>query len=135
METSCCRFANVESWFDLSWIDQHGHRLMDLLGGEYALAVFSSGASFIGALITVWVMQRTTSYTNWGARSDKAIRARRVFWIQRIMLGVVAVSFALNAMTPFITPDPPWLAYLPIVVSTSLVLLIYAIWYRPIIDD
>ena len=31
----------------------------------------------------------------------------------------------LNAVTPFITPDPPWLANLPLVVATMAFLLAF----------
>jgi hypothetical protein len=30
---------------------------------------------------------------------------------------VLAIFLMLNAVTPFITPDPPWLANLPLVVA------------------
>ena len=32
--------------------------------------------------------------------------------VQRIALGALAIFLMLNAVTPFITPDPPWLANL-----------------------
>jgi hypothetical protein len=34
---------------------------------------------------------------------------------QRLALAALAIFLMLNAVTPFITPDPPWLANLPLV--------------------
>jgi peptidoglycan/LPS O-acetylase OafA/YrhL len=96
-----------------------------MLGGGRGLALLNSVVSFAGALVSVWTMQRTT------AQSDWSTLAGRVLWLQRIMLALAAVSFALNVVTPFITPDPPWLSQLPMAISVTMVLLIYGLWYKP----
>jgi divalent metal cation (Fe/Co/Zn/Cd) transporter len=46
---------------------------------------------------------------------------------QRIALAVLAIFLMLNAVTPFITPDPPWLANLPLVVAIMAFLLAFGL--------
>ena len=41
---------------------------------------------------------------------------------QRIALAALAIFLMLNAVTPFITPDPPWLANLPLVAIMAFLL-------------
>jgi hypothetical protein len=43
---------------------------------------------------------------------------------QRIAL---AIFLMLNAVTPFITPDPPWLANLPLVIAIMAFLLAFGL--------
>lgn len=47
--------------------------------------------------------------------------ARRAL-AQRIALAALAIFLMLNAVTPFITPDPPWLANLPLVAIMAFLL-------------
>ena len=44
---------------------------------------------------------------------------------QRIALAALTIFLMLNAVTPFITPDPPWLANLPLVVAIMAFLLAF----------
>jgi CPA1 family monovalent cation:H+ antiporter len=46
---------------------------------------------------------------------------------QRIALAALAIFLMLNAVTPFITPDPPWLANLPLVVAIMAFLLAFGL--------
>ena len=46
---------------------------------------------------------------------------------QRIALAALAIFLLLNAVTPFITPDPPWLANLPLVVAIMAFLLAFGL--------
>ena len=53
-----------------------------------------------------------------------------VAWLalaQRIALAALAIFLMLNAVTPFITPDPPWLANLPLVVVIMVFLLAFGL--------
>ena len=47
----------------------------------------------------------------------------RLALAQRIALAALAIFLMLNAVTPFITPDPPWLANLPLVIAIMAFLL------------
>jgi divalent metal cation (Fe/Co/Zn/Cd) transporter len=67
------------------------------------------------ALVATWVMQVNTHQA--GLDSPTAQLA------QRIALAALAIFLMLNAVTPFITPDPPWLANLPLVVAIMAFLL------------
>ena len=57
-----------------------------------------------------WSFRSTTHQAGLGSSI-----ARRAL-AQRIALAALAIFLMLNAVTPFITPDPPWLANLPLVV-------------------
>jgi divalent metal cation (Fe/Co/Zn/Cd) transporter len=46
---------------------------------------------------------------------------------QRIALAALAIFLILNAVTPFLTPDPPWLANLPLVVAIMAFLLAFGL--------
>ena len=51
----------------------------------------------------------------------------RLALAQRIALAALAIFLMLNAVTPFITPDPPWLANLPLVIAIMAFLLAFGI--------
>lgn len=51
-------------------------------------------------------------------------------FIQRIAIALIAVFLVINAITPFITPDPPWIANLPLVIAIGLFMLVFGITYR-----
>ena len=51
----------------------------------------------------------------------------RLALAQRIALAALAIFLMLNAVTPFITPDPPWLANLPLVVAIMTFLLAFGL--------
>ena len=59
------------------------------------------------ALVATWVMQVTTHQAGLGSSIARLALA------QRIALAALAIFLMLNAVTPFITPDPPWLANPP----------------------
>jgi divalent metal cation (Fe/Co/Zn/Cd) transporter len=48
-------------------------------------------------------------------------------WRKRIALAALAIFLMLNAVTRFITPDPPWLADLPLVIATMAFLLAFGL--------
>ena len=51
----------------------------------------------------------------------------RLALAQRIALAALAIFLMLNAVTPFITPDPPWLANLPLVIAIMAFLLAFGL--------
>ena len=51
----------------------------------------------------------------------------RLALAQRIALAALAIFLMLNAAAPFITPDPPWLANLPLVVAITAFLLAFGL--------
>lgn len=88
------------------------------LGGLYSLI------SFLSVLITVWVMQVTTSHASWATPSG------RMLWAKRITLLVLACGLTLNILTPFIIPDPPWLSEIPVLIGVMLILLLHGLEFR-----
>lgn len=69
-------------------------------------------------------MQVTTR--DFGARTGE----ERMALVQRIAIALIAIFLVINAITPFITPDPPWLANLPLVIAIGLFMLVFGITYR-----
>ncbi|MFZ1895848.1 MAG: hypothetical protein WAU59_17515 [Rhodoplanes sp.] len=51
----------------------------------------------------------------------------RLALAQRIALAALAIFLMLNAVTPFITPAPPWLVNLPLVVAIMVFLLAFGL--------
>lgn len=88
------------------------------LGGLYSLI------SFIGVLVTVWVMQITTS------EATLATSKGRLLWIKRLTLVALACGLCLNILTPFIIPDPPWLSEIPVLIGILLLLLLHGLEFR-----
>lgn len=111
---------------DWSYLNNYGLAIIAYLSRIGGLAALTAFGSLMGTFTTVWTMQKTTAeaslYTPHG----------RLLWVQRIFLGGVAVSLSLNTVTPFITPDPPWLSTLPLMVVLPIVILIFGLKYRPI---
>jgi hypothetical protein len=66
-----------------------------------------------------WVMQVTPH------RAGLNTPCARLALAQRIALAALAIFLMLNAVTPFITPDPPWLANLPLVIAIMAFLLAF----------
>ena len=114
-----------ETSLDLHFLDRYGHIVIREIETVGSLAAVTALVSFGGALIAVWTMQRTTALASWRTR------AGRVLMLQRVFLAFTAMSVGLNALTPFITPDPPWLAMLPLVLAISFALLIFGLRYQP----
>lgn len=106
---------------DLTPLDPYGRSVIVVLGGSGGLAVLTSLTSVVASLVSVWTMQRTTADATWKTRAGKAL------WVQRLALGLLALSLALNALTPFITPDPPWLSSLPLNVAVALTIFIFGL--------
>ena len=86
-----------------------------------SLSAITSLLSLSAALVATWVMQVTTHQ----AGLDSSIA--RLALAQRIALAALAIFLMLNAVTPFITPDPPWLANLPLVVAIMAFLLAFGL--------
>jgi divalent metal cation (Fe/Co/Zn/Cd) transporter len=71
--------------------------------------------------VATWVMQVTPHQA--GLHSSIA----RLALAQRIALAALAIFLMLNAVTPFITPDPPRLANLPLVIAIMAFLLAFGL--------
>ena len=71
--------------------------------------------------MATWVMQVTTHQAGLGSSIARLALARR------IALAALAIFLMLNAVTPFITPEPPWLANLPLVVAIMAFLLAFGL--------
>jgi hypothetical protein len=63
-------------------------------------------------------MQVTTRQAGLGSSIARLALAQRI---------ALAIFLMLNAVTPFIPPDPPWLANLPLVVAIMAFLLAFGI--------
>ena len=64
----------------------------------------------------------------WQRIGRNSVKAEaRLALAQRIALAALAIFLMLNAVTPFITPDPPWLANLPLVVAIIAFLLAFGL--------
>ena len=61
------------------------------------------------------------------ARPSYGTSIKRATLAQRIALAALAIFLMLNTVTPFITPDPPWLANLPLVVAIMAFLLAFGL--------
>ena len=57
-------------------------------------------------------------------------RSARLLLAQRITIGSLAVALALNAATPFIAPDLPWLSDVPVVFAIMMLLIIIGLLHR-----
>jgi hypothetical protein len=76
------------------------------------------------ALVATWVMQVTTQQ----AGLDSSIA--RLALAQRIALAALAIFLMLNAVTLFITPDPPRLSDVPVVFAIMMLLIIIGLLHR-----
>ena len=83
-----------------------------------SLSAITSLLSLSAALVATWVMQVTT---------DLGTPSARLALAQRIALAALAIFLMLNAVTPFITSDPRWLANLPLVVAIMAFLLAFGL--------
>lgn len=107
----------------LGFLHTYGLALRDALEQVGGLAILTALMSMFGSLVAIWTMQRTTMLASLGSATG------RLLIIQRLLLAATAISLALNAITPFITPDPPWLASLPVVLTVTFLLLVFGITY------
>ena len=57
------------------------------------------------------LVQATVRSTGPGSGCERLLLA------QRVNIGCLAVAIAFNAATPFITPVPPWLSDVPVVIG------------------
>ena len=109
------------SLLDWSFLDPVGHAVIAAIETVISLSAITSVLSLSAALVATWVMQVTTHQA--GLNSSIA----RLALAQRIALAALAIFLMLNAVTPFITPDPPWLANLPLVVAIMAFLLAFGL--------
>lgn len=112
----------------LGFLHEYGLALRDALERVGGLAIVTACVSMFGSLVAIWTMQRTTVLASIDTTTG------RLLIVQRLLLAATAMSLALNAVTPFITPDPPWLASLPVVLTVTFVLLIFGIMYTRLED-
>ena len=85
------------------------------------MSAITSLLSLSAALVATWVMQVTTHQAGLGSSIARLALA------QHIAFAALAIFLMLNAVTPFITPDPPWLANLPLVVAIMAFLLAFGL--------
>jgi divalent metal cation (Fe/Co/Zn/Cd) transporter len=107
--------------FDWSFLDPLGRAVIAAIETVISLSAITSVLSLLAALVATWVMQVTTHQAGLGTPSARLALA------QRIALAALAIFLMLNAVTPFITPDPPWLANLPLVVAIMAFLLAFGL--------
>ncbi len=109
------------SLLDWSFLDALGQRIIARIETVIGLSAITSLLSASAALVAAWVM-RVTAYQA-GPGSSGAWLALA----QRIGLAALAISLMLNAVTPFVTSDPPWLASLPLVAAIMGFLLCFGL--------
>jgi hypothetical protein len=109
------------SLFDWSFLDPLGHAVIAIIEMVISLSAITSLLSLSAALVATWVKQVTTH------QAGLASSIARLALAQRIALAALAIFLMLNAVTPFITPDPPWLANLPLVVAIMAFLLAFGL--------
>ena len=109
------------SILDWSFLDPVGRAVIATIETVISLSAITSLLSLSAALVATWVMQVTTHQ----AGLDSSIA--RLALAQRIALAALSIFLMLNAVTPFITPDPPWLANLPLVVAIMAFLLAFGL--------
>jgi hypothetical protein len=105
------------SLLDWSFLDPLGRAIIAAIEPVISLSAITSVLSLSAALVATWVMQVTTHQA--GLKTPGA----RLALAQRTALAALAIFLMLNAVTPFITPDPPWLANLPLVIAIIAFLL------------
>jgi divalent metal cation (Fe/Co/Zn/Cd) transporter len=109
------------SFFDWSVLDPLGRTVIAVIETVISPSAITSLLSLSAALVATWVMQVTTHQAGLGTPGARLALA------QRIALAALAIFLMLNAVTPFITPDPPWLANLPLVVAIMAFLLAFGL--------
>ena len=109
------------SILDWSFLDPLGRTVIAAIETVISLSAVTSVLSLSAALVATWVMQVTTHQAGFSTPSARLALA------QRIALAALAIFLMLNAVTPFITPDPPWLANLPLVVAIMAFLLAFGL--------
>ena len=109
------------SLLDWSFLDPLGRTVIAAIETVISLSAITSVLSLSAALVATWVMQVTTHQAGLGTPSARLALA------QRVALAALAIFLMLNAVTPFITPDPPWLANLPLVVAIMAFLLAFGL--------
>ena len=111
------------SILDWSFLDPFGRAVIATIEMVISLSAITSVLSLSAALVATWVMQVTTHQAGLGTPGARLALALA----QRIALAALAIFLMLNAVTPFITPDPPWLANLPLVFAIMAFLLAFGI--------
>jgi hypothetical protein len=82
-----------------------------VLGDRLRLKITSTGTFGSGSVISARAACR------WSRRA-------------RLALAALAIFLILNAVTPFITPDPPWLSDVPVVFAIMMLLIIVGLLHR-----
>jgi hypothetical protein len=103
------------------FLDLVGRAVIATIETVISLSAITSPLSLSTALVATWVMQVTTN------RAGLGTSIARLALAQRIALAALAIFLMLNAVTPFITPDPPWLANLPLVIAIMAFLLAFGL--------
>lgn len=103
--------ATNASILDWSFLDSLGQRIIVKIERVTGLSTIISLMSLSAALVAAWVMRVT------GRQAGSRSSVPRLALAQRIGLAMLAISLMLNAVTPFITSDPPWLASLPLIAA------------------
>jgi predicted neutral ceramidase superfamily lipid hydrolase len=109
------------SLLDWSFLDPFGRGVIAAIETVISLSAITSLLSLSSALVATWVRQVTTRQ----AGLDSSIA--RLALAQRIALAALAIFLMLNTVTLFITPDPPWLANLPLVFAIMAFLLAFGL--------
>ena len=109
------------SILDWSFLDPLGRTVIAAIETVMSLSAITSLLSLSAALVATWVMQVTTH------QAGRSTPGARLALAQRIALAALAIFLMLNAVTPFITPDPPWLANLPLVIGIMAFLLAFGL--------
>jgi hypothetical protein len=108
----------------LSFLDPIGREIIRVIELVASLSVITAVASMVAALMALWVMQVTTQGA--GLCTPNA----RWTLLLRVSFAFLSLVLALNAVTPFVTPDPPWLANLPLVVSIMILLVSFGVLHK-----
>ena len=112
------------SFFDWSFLDPLGRTVIAAIETVMSLSAITSTLSLSAALVATWVMQVTTH------QAGLSTPGARLALAERIALAALAIFLMLNAVTPFITPDPPWLSDVPVVFAIMMLLIIIGLLHR-----
>lgn len=117
---------------DLTFLDPFGRALISFIELFVSLSTLTSAVSLFAAVVATWTMQVTTrdAATFVDLCHGRSTPQTQMALAQRVALALISLFLVLNAVTPFITPDPPWLANLPLVIAITLFLLAFGIAHQ-----
>jgi NitT/TauT family transport system substrate-binding protein len=113
--------GNSKPLLNWSFLDPLGEAVITTIETVISLSAITSLVSLSAAVVAIWVMLVATYQAEIDAPTA---------WLaltQRIALAALAISLMLNAVTPFITSDPPWLANLPLLAAIMGFLLTFGL--------